>query len=118
MDVPSYSTCAVMFFSIGSATTEFYTLSLHDALPISLEISTQSAEPTLANLTVTDNITGIRLEKHTNAIQTVHDIVFARNTDGAHVLSGASTTVSGATFTDNTNRVLGQGASAATVMGG
>src|SRR5580693_6147412 len=35
-ETPSFRTCRVIFFVNDTATTEIYTLSLHDALPISL----------------------------------------------------------------------------------
>src|SRR3712207_9358776 len=39
----------VFFFFNDTATTEIYTLSLHDALPISIELSSRSPPPTLGS---------------------------------------------------------------------
>ena len=50
-----------------------------------LEIATQSAQPTLANLTVTDNITGIRFDNGSGTTTTVIASAFASNTNGIHV---------------------------------
>ena len=70
-----------------------------------LEIATQSAQPTLANLTLTDNITGIRFNGGgTNGSVTAS--TFLRNTNGVHVVSSASPTISGNTFTDNARQRL------------
>src|SRR5258708_28262964 len=42
--------CAIFFFFNDTATTEIYTLSLHDALPISLDRHGQGLEPGLQRL--------------------------------------------------------------------
>ena len=82
-----------------------------------LAIATQTAQPTLANLTVTDNITGIGFWLG-GTTATVTASTFTRNTNGVHVFQSAAPTITGATFTDNTNAVWGQNGSAATVTGG
>ena len=47
-----------------------------------LEIATQSAQPTLANLTLTNNITGVRFGGSAGTIPTVIGSTFSGNTNG------------------------------------
>src|SRR6266540_7309208 len=59
-----------IFFFNDTATTEIYTLSLHDALPIS------SAWPPISNATPTGVWpTPSRSEEHTSELQSHHDLV-------------------------------------------
>src|SRR5258708_40345951 len=44
IELSNYDVCSLFFFN-DTATTEIYTLSLHDALPISLAGSTLRADP-------------------------------------------------------------------------
>src|SRR6266540_7533261 len=60
----------VFFFFNDTATTEIYTLSLHDALPISEpppELGEYAAQP--------DNAFWPRSEEHTSELQSHHDLV-------------------------------------------
>ncbi len=83
-----------------------------------LEIATQTAQPTLANLTLSGNITGIRFDNGGGTTPTVTGSAFTSNTNGIHVLGNAAPTITGSAFTDNTNAVWGQSGSAASVTGG
>ena len=72
------------FFFNDTATTEIYTLSLHDALPISL-LAPASRDEALAiargaysvESPVTDVslVDGVRSEEHTSELQSHHDLV-------------------------------------------
>src|SRR5260370_42147194 len=75
----SYASFMLFFFN-DTATTEIYTLSLHDALPISShKLSTNMAirmptiDSTLANSAVT--MVGIRSEEHTSELQSHLNLV-------------------------------------------
>src|SRR2546429_6073683 len=61
------------FFFNDTATTEIYTLSLHDALPISLALrgcsSVSMTTSPLRVLTVTGTISFLRSEEHTSELQ-------------------------------------------------
>ena len=70
-----------------------------------LEIATQTAQPTLANLTLSGNITGIRFDNGGGTTPTVTGSAFTSNTNGIHVLGNAAPTITGSAFTDNTNAV-------------
>ncbi len=97
-----------------------YQIAGYEGSPVeigALEIATQSAQPTLANLTVTDNITGIRFDNGRGTTTAATASTFARNTNGVHVLGSATPTITGSTFTDNANGVWGE-SGAATVTGG
>src|SRR3970282_2987753 len=56
------------FFFNDTATTEIYTLSLHDALPISIGPATVVAPPRSAMMTVWNDTNG-RSEEHTSELQ-------------------------------------------------
>src|SRR5471032_3645797 len=58
------------FFFNDTATTEIYTLSLHDALPIS---GPDAHQPGRSG--VSGGLTGQRSEEHTSELQSHHDIV-------------------------------------------
>src|SRR5437667_12564957 len=62
------------FFFNDTATTEIYTLSLHDALPIATTARTTSASPAAARGLLTVPVTG-RSEEHTSELQSHHDLV-------------------------------------------
>src|SRR2546427_12473216 len=51
-------TCSLFFFFNDTATTEIYTLSLHDALPISLRASFQSAFWSVMNIAMASSVFG------------------------------------------------------------
>src|SRR5471032_776898 len=61
------------FFFNDTATTEIYTLSLHDALPISFQFGRVSDGRTSTSSSRTR--AGIRSEEHTSELQSHHDIV-------------------------------------------
>src|SRR6266705_6694221 len=64
--------CCVFFFN-DTATTEIYTLSLHDALPISAAGATRSRRPPV---TVTSTASPPwRSEEHTSELQSPYDLV-------------------------------------------
>src|SRR2546422_11180742 len=68
-----------LFFFNDTATTEIYTLSLHDALPIShlgcgcqkmtVSQALQQADQILASQVNKDNASGYRSEEHTSELQ-------------------------------------------------
>src|SRR6266581_9781747 len=60
------SVCYFFFFN-DTATTEIYTLSLHDALPISRP-SARRMEPSVTSATLASNMTS-RSEEHTSELQ-------------------------------------------------
>src|SRR5437667_6256166 len=80
-----------IFFFTDTATTEIYTLSLHDALPISFTIGAKSASVTpnaaskiygAADPTLSGALSGFeagdgvtRSEEHTSELQSHHDLV-------------------------------------------
>src|SRR6266496_6866106 len=61
-----------VFFFNDTATTEIYTLSLHDALPISPAAGGRKIETSKACLTA---VTRSRSEEHTSELQSRRDIV-------------------------------------------
>src|SRR5690349_22597062 len=73
----TFSSClfSFLFFFNDTATTEIYTLSLHDALPIStlhkVVLSSQRAQ----DCSVRDNRSGARSEEHTSELQSRRDLV-------------------------------------------
>src|SRR5258708_36289636 len=68
------STCACHFFFFNdTATTEIYTLSLHDALPISSEpLRRAASNPSPSSTPFT---AGIRSEEHTSELQSPDHLV-------------------------------------------
>src|SRR5207249_8855061 len=73
--LPSYLFTLFFFFFNATATTEIYTLSLHDALPISFpRLRPELLEPILHN----DQLvwrSGLRSEEHTSELQSRFDLV-------------------------------------------
>src|SRR5438874_8869422 len=74
------------FFFNDTATTEIYTLSLHDALPISMKISVHTATGSAADVPRrtrprsssswhSGSITSSRSEEHTSELQSRRDLV-------------------------------------------
>src|SRR6266705_6939072 len=63
--------CVSFFFFNDTATTEIYTLSLHDALPIS---SASRATPTCSSVWPAAGTTP-RSEEHTSELQSPYDLV-------------------------------------------
>src|SRR5258706_2286125 len=70
------TTCCILFFFNDTATTEIYTLSLHDALPISI------VEPGSSRIVVhwlggahLRQCTTIRSEEHTSELQSLTNLV-------------------------------------------
>src|SRR5574343_470185 len=59
------------FFFNDTATTEIYTLSLHDALPICGPYRTRTCHPLIAN----EVLYQMRSEEHTSELQSHHDLV-------------------------------------------
>src|SRR6478672_12705338 len=64
--------CGLFFFN-DTATTEIYTLSLHDALPISVQLRLQGTW--LVVLSACDTAAGQRSEEHTSELQSRSDLV-------------------------------------------
>src|SRR3970282_2975908 len=62
----------LFFFFNDTATTEIYTLSLHDALPISSAASVPGAS---WRCSVAASAVGDRSEEHTSELQSHHDLV-------------------------------------------
>src|SRR5438067_12964668 len=60
------------FFFTDTATTEIYTLSLHDALPISLSITSCRPRPIVV---FSVNCPALRSEEHTSELQSRFDLV-------------------------------------------
>src|SRR3970282_3001428 len=69
-DTPS-SVCYFFFFN-DTATTEIYTLSLHDALPISAGAAPRVQAASVARICAT---IWRRSEEHTSELQSHHDLV-------------------------------------------
>src|SRR5438874_13591370 len=65
------------FFFNDTATTEIYTLSLHDALPISAQAQFPRRGRSVLGLVPTPNIGafGVRSEEHTSELQSRRDLV-------------------------------------------
>src|SRR5438105_8926682 len=63
------------FFFNDTPTTEIYTLSLHDALPISRSASNCCAEALAAMVKVVTAQTAMRSEEHTSELQSRVDLV-------------------------------------------
>src|SRR5204863_8360586 len=75
----SLSFCIFFFFN-DTATTEIYTLSLHDALPISLGVAACLALVSLASHAASAKVAQnddevIRSEEHTSELQSRRDLV-------------------------------------------
>src|SRR5262245_63984281 len=71
--LPCYDFCFFLFFFNDTATTEIYTLSLHDALPISDSAPLKSApEPTRR---VLPHVPTSRSEEHTSELQSLRHLV-------------------------------------------
>src|SRR2546423_3567949 len=74
----SYPTCLSLFFFNDTATTEIYTLSLHDALPISIRrrrrrLADLCAAPSGARRA--SRVHGWRSEEHTSELQSLAYLV-------------------------------------------
>src|SRR6201989_3727198 len=67
----TYAVC--IFFFNDTATTEIYTLSLHDALPISAVGSSGASLHTATTNTLVDLL--LRSEEHTSELQSRRDLV-------------------------------------------
>src|SRR2546430_11794093 len=72
----------LFFFFNDTATTEIYTLSLHDALPISLQRSTfgpilsaERRDPTFSLQRLLPGVAGARSEEHTSELQSQSKLV-------------------------------------------
>src|SRR5260221_4611634 len=74
--MPGESTCSFFFFN-DTATTEIYTLSLHDALPISVftvvDLSDQS-DVSVVKFSLS-SLCRLRSEEHTSELQSHSDLV-------------------------------------------
>src|SRR5436190_3557998 len=67
---------SLLFFFIDTATTEIYTLSLHDALPISWVISrSPDWRSAWCRISATDRSISSRSEEHTSELQSHSDLV-------------------------------------------
>src|SRR5712672_2153239 len=65
----------VVFFFNDTATTEIYTLSLHDALPISARRSSSFSEPLRLWVRITSWLSWRRSEEHTSELQSLAYLV-------------------------------------------
>src|SRR5437667_8275869 len=65
----------LVFFSNAPATTAIYTLSLHDALPISRAARSTSSQAAPARAASIPRARGIRSEEHTSELQSHHELV-------------------------------------------
>src|SRR5437588_3449171 len=63
------------FFFNDTATTEIYTLSLHDALPICASPSSSQSTPGIVTLSTAWSIPTSRSEEHTSELQSHSDLV-------------------------------------------
>src|SRR5437667_1264279 len=72
--LPSLSLCSFFFFFNDPSTTEIYTLSLHDALPISARNGTRTSAISRP-ATNTARKPDPRSEEHTSELQSHHDLV-------------------------------------------
>src|SRR2546430_11952974 len=70
--MPSVARTSVFFFN-DTATTEIYTLSLHDALPISSR--SEASCPRMAPCSISPTSTGSRSEEHTSELQSQSNLV-------------------------------------------
>src|SRR5437868_15226227 len=68
------SVFSLFFFFNDTATTEIYTLSLHDALPISTRTSMRRARRAIRSFPMPPSITS-RSEEHTSELQSRFDLV-------------------------------------------
>src|SRR5437868_12393388 len=84
----------LLFFFNDTATTEIYTLSLHDALPISSETSARDARPSPQKaFELSPDRACPRSEEHTSELQSRFDLVCRlllekKNNTPCHRLSG------------------------------
>src|SRR5437867_8682685 len=80
LSIPPFSFTLFFFFFKDTATTEIYTLSLHDALPISPVVRQQMwgftlcVVPERTDSLLTDN-ESVRSEEHTSELQSPYDLV-------------------------------------------
>src|SRR5258708_24512917 len=65
----------VFFFFNDTATTEIYTLSLHDALPISITDAPSICERIRSGLTAKPQSIAVRSEEHTSELQSPDHLV-------------------------------------------
>src|SRR5258705_12346039 len=70
----SLSRCLFFFFN-DTATTEIYTLSLHDALPISYALQRKSTNASASLSLVWPLYLGGRSEEHTSELQSLRHLV-------------------------------------------
>src|SRR5258705_1357163 len=78
--LPHRSPCSRFFFFNDTATTEIYTLSLHDALPILNDVAEQNAECGSRKHSGVNNVRGKlkredRSEEHTSELQSLRHLV-------------------------------------------
>src|SRR5471032_3697748 len=66
---------ADVFFLNDTATTEIYTLSLHDALPIFMPPLTTFGHETFTSIAATRRSLPMRSEEHTSELQSHHALV-------------------------------------------
>src|SRR5262245_65649662 len=65
----------ILFFFTGTATTEIYTLSLHDALPILTNSPRNTAAMRLRPSTALGTARSARSEEHTSELQSLRHLV-------------------------------------------
>src|SRR5471032_3666318 len=65
----------VVFFFNYTATTEIYTLSLHDALPIFSVTALRDAAGAIIGYLLSRRVVGARSEEHTSELQSHNDLV-------------------------------------------
>src|SRR5947199_10559449 len=77
-----YSYSTLFFFFNDTATTEIYTLSLHDALPIYTHTNNAASKTALVNITAFSPTPGstaqtnrLRSEEHTSELQSLRHLV-------------------------------------------
>src|SRR2546430_8683349 len=73
-----FKRCLLFFFFNDTATTEIYTLSLHDALPISQEVPRQPARARVRRAELhrgTEGRPAPRSEEHTSELQSQSNLV-------------------------------------------
>src|SRR5262245_63142610 len=71
----SSSCCSACFFFNDTATTEIYTLSLHDALPISTSSFSASSIPATSSKVTFVSLSWSRSEEHTSELQSLRHLV-------------------------------------------